>query len=127
MRHLEVHVHNFRRFVRVPAIATAVSITFAVCDHATPPGPEQPPPPPPPGATAIIVAAGDIGRCTNQFTNDDSTAKLVRGVPDATVLTLGDHAFPRSAPAATSADYADCYGPNWGQPDIKSRTLPAAG
>lgn len=127
MRHLDVHVHNFRRFVRAPAIATAVSITFAVCDQATPPGPEQPPPPPPPGATAIIVAAGDIGRCTNQFTNDDSTAKLVRGVPDATVLTLGDHAFPRGSSAATSADYTECYGPNWGQADIKSRTLPAAG
>ena len=76
----------------------------------------------------MIVAAGDIGRCTNQFLKDDSTAKLVRGVPAATVLTLGDHAFPRDgSPAATSADYTDCYGPNWGQADIKSRTLPAAG
>src|SRR5438105_381517 len=72
------------------------------------------------GTDPVVVAAGDIATCNS---GDDSvTAALVASIP-GTVLTLGDNAYPNGS----AADYARCYGPTWGRPDIKSRTRPAPG
>jgi acid phosphatase type 7 len=64
--------------------------------------PEQPPQPP---SGNVIVAAGDIASCSG--TADEATAKLVSGMEGATVLTLGDEAYPHG----TAQDFRECYEP----------------
>lgn len=66
-----------------------------------------------------IVAAGDIGDCTS--TGDTETAALVAAAPDATVLTLGDHAYDNGS----RAEFANCYTPTWGP--FVDRTQPSPG
>ena len=119
---------------RASFTACALIAALAFCDDPTGPGeiPTTPAVRDRPllaasAGPARIVAAGDIARC-GAFLNDDSTAKLVRAVPDAAVLTLGDNVNPtNAATGVTSADYVNCYGPNWGQTDIISRTYPSPG
>ena len=41
--------------------------------------------------------------------------------PQAVVLTLGDHTYPRG----TAQEFRDCYAPTWGR--FKDRTWPAPG
>ena len=66
----------------------------------------------------VMVGAGDIADCASS--GDEATAALVAGIP-GTVFTTGDNVYDNG----TSAEYATCYGPSWGQ--FKDRTRPAAG
>jgi acid phosphatase type 7 len=75
--------------------------------------PERPP------SGEVIVAAGDIADCAKE--GDEATAKLVGGIDGATVLTLGDNAYPDG----TAQDFRKCYEPSWGQ--FKERTRPSPG
>jgi acid phosphatase type 7 len=77
--------------------------------------PEQPPGPP----SGVIVAAGDIANCAGE--GDEETARLVGSMEGATVLALGDEAYPEG----TAQDFEECYEPSWGQ--FKERTKPAPG
>jgi acid phosphatase type 7 len=79
--------------------------------------PERPPQPPPSGG--VIVAAGDIADCAKK--GDEKTAKLVEGIDGATVLALGDLAYPDGS----AEDFKECYEPTWGQ--FKERTEPIPG
>jgi hypothetical protein len=67
----------------------------------------------------VAVAAGDIAVCGSN--NDEATAKLIDGIPGATVLTLGDNAYN----SGTLSEFNNCYGPTWGR--HKARTRPAPG
>jgi hypothetical protein len=105
-------VGDSRRIARV-VIVTTLAILIAVgC------GPEKIPPPEVPGRP-VVVAAGDIADCTSE--DDEATARLVGGIENATVLTLGDNAYPDG----TAQDFEECYEPTWGQ--FKERTRPAPG
>lgn len=75
-----------------------------------------------------VYAAGDIARCRHPDPRwsgaSDTAAVVAAGLaadPAAVVLTLGDHTYPRG----TAREFADCYGPTWGQ--FKDRTWPAPG
>ena len=78
--------------------------------------PERPPGPP---SGNVIVAAGDIANCAGE--GDEATAKLVGSIDGATVLALGDEAYPHG----TAQDFRECYEPTWGQ--FKERTRPIPG
>jgi acid phosphatase type 7 len=78
--------------------------------------PERPPGPP---SGKVIVAVGDIASCSD--TADEATARLVGSIDGATVLTLGDEAYPDG----TAQDFEECYEPSWGQ--FKERTRPSPG
>src|SRR5215211_7829217 len=78
--------------------------------------PERPPRPP---SGNVIVAAGDIASCSRE--GDEATARLVGSIDGATVLTLGDEAYPHG----TAQDFEECYEPSWGQ--FKERTRPIPG
>ena len=67
----------------------------------------------------VVLAAGDIASCS--LSGDEATALLLDANPGATVLTLGDNAYPNGAPT----DYSGCYDPTWGR--AYSRTKPSAG
>jgi 3',5'-cyclic AMP phosphodiesterase CpdA len=73
------------------------------------------------GATTdrVVIAAGDIAECSSG--GDEATAALVAANPTATVLALGDLAYPDG----NAGDFADCYGPSWGA--FKARTRPVPG
>lgn len=77
-----------------------------------------------PGATdtpvAVLVGAGDIAECSRGA--DVETADLVESI-GGIVFTLGDNAYEDG----TLAEFEDCYGPTWGRPHIKSRTMPVVG
>ena len=74
---------------------------------------------PPVQKAPVIVTAGDIAVCRTE--GDEATAKLVEGIDGATVLTLGDNAYPEGP----AEDFEECYEPSWGQ--FKNRTKPVAG
>ena len=78
--------------------------------------PERPPRLP---SGEVIVAAGDIADCASD--GDEETAKLVGDIDGATVLTLGDNAYPEGG----AEDFSNCYEPTWGQ--FKERTRPIPG
>ena len=78
--------------------------------------PERPPRLP---SGNVIVAASDIADCASD--GDEETAKLVSAIDGATVLTLGDNAYPDGA----AEDFRNCYEPTWGQ--FKERTRPTLG
>lgn len=65
-------------------------------------------PPPDRDGGVTIVAAGDIGRCNAE--GDEATAALVEGLPDATVLALGDLAYD----SGSAEDFERCYDTSWG-------------
>ncbi len=73
-----------------------------------------------PSAGATLLAAGDVHAACDG-TNDDKTAQILAGYPDATVAADGDLADPGS----TASAFANCYGPSWGV--FKNRTRPAVG
>ena len=89
--------------------------TFGQASPATSPNPDATE-----GPVAVLVGAGDIAECSEGA--DAETAALVESV-DGIVFTLGDNAYERGSPA----DFQDCYGPTWGQPTIKDRTMPVVG
>jgi Calcineurin-like phosphoesterase len=100
-----------RRIATVVIVATIAILTAAGC------GPEKTPPPEVDGLP-VVVAAGDIADCATE--GDEATASLVGGI-DATVLTLGDNAYPDGS----AENFAECYDPSWGQ--FKERTKPSPG
>jgi hypothetical protein len=67
--------------------ATVVIVAFVAILIAAGCRPEKPVEKP-----VIVVAAGDIATCSG--TGDEATAKLVGATDGATVLTLGDEAYP---------------------------------
>jgi len=69
---------------------------------------------------ALVVAAGDIADCS-RLAGARATASLIAALPNATVLTLGDNAYPDGSPS----DFARCYEPTWGA--FKARTHPSPG
>jgi hypothetical protein len=79
-------------------------------------GPERPPQPP---SGNVVVAAGDIANCAGE--GDEATARLVSGMEGATVLTLGDEAYPEGS----AEDFEECYEPTWGR--FEGRTKPTPG
>jgi hypothetical protein len=79
-------------------------------------------------AAVTVYAAGDIARCAYHDAAYSGAADTARTVaaglaadPQAIVLTLGDHTYPRGR----AQEFADCYGPTWGA--FKDRTWPAPG
>src|SRR5215203_4554265 len=90
--------------------ATVVIVTFVAVLIAAGCRPEKPP---------VVVTAGDIAVCARE--GDEATAKLVEGIDGATVLTLGDNAYPEGS----AEDFEECYEPSWGQ--FKNRTKPVPG
>jgi acid phosphatase type 7 len=97
-------------------IATVVIVALLTMLLAFGCAPERPPGPP---SGELIVAAGDIANCAGE--GDEATAKLVAGIDGATVLTLGDNAYPDGS----AQDFEECYEPSWGQ--FKERTRPIPG
>jgi Big-like domain-containing protein/calcineurin-like phosphoesterase family protein len=67
----------------------------------------------------VMVGAGDIA--TPISTADTATAELIKNMPDATVFTAGDNAYPDG----TASDFNNNYHPTWGQ--FKERTKPVPG
>ena len=78
--------------------------------------PERPPRLP---SGEVVVAAGDIANCATE--GDEATAELLGSIDGATVLTLGDNAYPDGA----AEDFRECHEPTWGQ--FKERTRPTPG
>src|SRR6266498_3364087 len=68
-------------------------------------------------ADPVLVGAGDIAYCAS--TGDSATARLLTAIP-GTVFTTGDNAYD----SGTSSQYANCYGPTWGQVRIRTRPTP---
>lgn len=75
-----------------------------------------------------VYAAGDIARCKHpdpRWSGAAATADLVepllRADPRSSVLTLGDHTYPKG----TAAEFESCYGPTWGR--FRERTWPTPG
>jgi hypothetical protein len=95
----------------VVIVALVTVLIAAGCRPERPPGP--------PVGKSVIVAAGDIAACNSK--GDEETARLVGGIDGATVLTLGDNAYPDG----TAQDFEECYEPTWGQ--FKARTMPSPG
>jgi len=90
--------------------------------------PVQPAPAPAQAPAVTVYAAGDIARCAYSDPAYSGAADTARTVaaglssdPDAVVLTLGDHTYPRG----TAKEFTDCYDPTWGR--FKDRTWPAPG
>jgi acid phosphatase type 7 len=102
--------------LRAPRSATVIIVALLAVLLAFGCAPEQPPRPP---SGNVIVAAGDIANCAGE--GDEATAKLVSAIDGATVLALGDEAYPH----ATAQDFRECYEPSWGQ--FKERTKPVPG
>lgn len=84
------------------------------------------------GDPVVLAGAGDIARCypgedVTQFQKPgpdnpaSQTARLLVGMPGATVMAVGDNAYEFGSPA----DYAGCYQPTWGR--LRDRTQPATG
>ena len=71
-----------------------------------------------PSLPATLVGAGDIATCAAQ--HDEATARLVRGIA-GTVFVAGDNAYENG----TTAEYARCFGPSWGE--FRDRTRPVPG
>lgn len=82
--------------------------------------------------SALLAGAGDIARCypgadPTQFQQPgpdhpaERTARLLDGMPGATVMAVGDNAYEYGS----FFDYLGCYHPTWGR--HRARTRPAAG
>ena len=94
----------------------AIIVAFVAVLVAVGCRPEKPPVEKPGG---VVVAAGDIAVCHTE--GDETTARLVERIGGATVLTLGDHAYPDGS----AEDFNECYEPTWGR--FKERTKPVPG
>lgn len=70
------------------------------------------------GGPVTVLAAGDIAMCNRE--NDEATAKLIESEPDATVLALGDLAYPDGS----AEDFAECFDPSWGSFATRIRPVP---
>ncbi len=97
--------------------AIPASFWLAACGGGSPSSPTTPGSPGN-GADAVMVAAGDIGWCG--VPEPEQTARLLDASPGQ-VVAVGDIAYP----AGSTADFQNCYEPNWGR--HKSRTRPVPG
>jgi alkaline phosphatase len=88
------------------AAALPVEAAPAVQDRALPP-------------PVTVLAVGDIAACDS--TGDEQTATVVASHPGATILTLGDHAYPDG----TAAQFATCFDASWGA--FRGRIRPVPG
>jgi hypothetical protein len=70
------------------------------------------------GGDPVLVGAGDIA---SSGSGDTATAALIAALPDATVFTVGDNAYPDGSATA----FSSYYDPTWGA--FKARTRPAPG
>jgi len=68
-------------------------------------------------APATLVGAGNIARCDR--TGDEATAALLDNIA-GTVFTAGDNAFDKG----TLTQYQQCYTPNWGRQNARTRPAP---
>ena len=61
---------------------------------------------------AVLLAAGDIAYCPVDAATSDAakTAAILRRVPGAPVLALGDNAYFSGTPA----EFSSCFAPTWG-------------
>lgn len=66
-----------------------------------------------------ILAAGDIADCG--WEGAARVGDVIRGIPDAAVLAVGDLAYEDG----TTWEFANCYDPAWGS--FKDRTYPSPG
>lgn len=66
----------------------------------------------PTATSAIVLAAGDIAYCPAEpsLSGGAATAAVLRRVPGAPVLTLGDNAYS----SGTAAEFSTCFAPTWG-------------
>jgi hypothetical protein len=112
-----------------PDATVPSTVTAAPSDAATDPplateGDASPGTSPNPDATtrpvAVLVGAGDIAACSEGA--DAATADLVESV-GGIVFTLGDNAYEDGS----FAEFQECYGPTWGRPSIRDRTMPVVG
>ena len=94
-------------------VVAALVVVLAGC------GGSDPASPPERAGAVEVVAAGDIALCGAE--HDQATAEVVAGEPDATVLALGDIAYPKGL----EEDFESCYAPAWGR--FKDRTRPVPG
>jgi hypothetical protein len=70
-------------------------------------------------AAEVLVGAGDIAAC-GELDGARATAKLLESIP-GTIFAAGDLAYTDGS----AQDFANCYGPTWGQ--FKARTRPTPG
>jgi hypothetical protein len=70
---------------------------------------------------ALLVGAGDIARCGTGQMWSKATGRIIAAMPDASVFTAGDDAYPDGS----ARDFADCYDPGWGS--FNDRTFPSPG
>src|SRR5688572_28412546 len=82
-------------------------------EGATPPAPTNRG-----GGSPTLIAVGDIGRCGQEV--DEATAAIVEGLPDTTVLALGDLAYTDG----TAEQFEECYDPSWGPFVDRTRPVP---
>src|SRR6185503_6111453 len=118
----------FRKLVVTVGRAGALLLLVTCTDYHSPTAVSLPPSsdvpfgplavPPSPLAVQLI-GAGAIARCDR--TNDEATALLLDGSPNATVFALGDNMNGNCALTA----FNNCYQPSWGR--HKARTRPAVG
>src|SRR5215211_7972195 len=102
--------------LRAARSATVIIVALLAIFLAFGCAPQRPPQPP---SGNVMVAAGDIANCAGE--GDEATARIVGGIDGATVLTLGDEAYPHG----TAQDFEECYEPTWGQ--FKEGTKPIPG
>jgi hypothetical protein len=112
--------NGVRMWLAIPVLAvTCCGQSSGNGNPAPGPGPD---PIPDPLVTAVLVGAGDIAQCDNDGGRPaESTARLLDGIPDATVFTAGDNAYYRG----TAEEFATCYDKSWGR--HKRRTRPSPG
>lgn len=72
-------------------------------------------------AGTTVYAAGDIAECSGPASESDAAQTAALIPADATVLVLGDSAYP----TADRATLAACYGPTWGR--FRAHTYAVAG
>jgi 3',5'-cyclic AMP phosphodiesterase CpdA len=108
------------RGVRGSLLSGLVLLALTGCAVVTPP-PQVAAPAPPPGAIRVY-AVGDVAQCGDRPAGQSRAARTARLVPEgATVLMLGDAAYPY----ADAATLANCYTPTWGR--HLAHTLAVAG
>jgi hypothetical protein len=106
--------------------ATVVIVAFVAVlvglgcgsERTSSPREQAPSPPERHSSSPMVVAAGDIADCGGE--GDEATARLVSDT-HATVLTLGDNAYPDGS----AEDFEECYDSTWGR--FKDRTKPSPG
>ena len=106
--------------MRPLVVVLALSVVAAACGDDGPSSKSATTLPPPEG---VVLIAGDVALCDRP--EDEATADVVvealKAQPDAVVAVAGDLAYDKGTPE----EFAQCYGPSWGQ--FKDKTRPAPG